>query len=355
MKIGILTFHRARNYGAVLQCYALSTYLRRCGFDAEIIDYTIPQIKKVYNPIKFSSFKEFVSSLIHLKFSLKAHKNFTSFLTKHVHLSRHHDKPIFDDYDIVIVGSDQVWSPRLTGGLNTIYWGHFKGNAKLISYAASMGEDHNFNKEEQKIIKNNLDKFSGIMVREDSLKNELMQYSPKLIKSVLDPTLLLDKSLYEEIAEDPGITNYVLYYQQEYNPKTKNIVQDVCNQLKCDKIVVMTGYKDKYDVETIHFDLDTLTVPKFLGLVKNAKCMFSSSFHGTAFSVIFRKNFYFVANYSTDRSENLLRKIGAYDRVVTSDDKLLYKDVNYSIIEQNIIREIKRSEELLLSNVKNIF
>lgn len=148
MKIGILTFHRAHNYGAVLQAYALVTYLRGQGYQAEIIDYRPKSIENAHGTLPIGRLKNlsFVRKIIflikilpYLPARYRRAKKFHTFIN-----SMPTSKDIYTDkfnsikgYDYIIVGSDQVWNSHITNGLSPFYSGDIKSDAKWISYAAS--------------------------------------------------------------------------------------------------------------------------------------------------------------------------------------------------------------------------
>lgn len=354
MKIGTLTFHRACNYGGALQCFALIKALRKMGYDAEVVDYRNPVIEKTYSLISFNNFRSFISSLLHLKSSIQKKRNFRKFAKQFIPMSSEiyrNSSELSNKYDYFLIGSDQVWSKRINKGFDPAYWGLFEGNK--ISYAASMGTDHNYTQEERDEINRYLEGFSYISTREDSLRDELSQLSKKSIETVIDPTLLLDRMDYESIAIKPKEDNYVLYYQMEYHPQSKDFVANVAKTLGC-KVITIMGPNEKYEgVEHIHKKVSQVNVREFVGLILNAECVIASSFHGTALPIAMRKNFYFLANNATDRSENLLRHIGALDRMKKSTELIKYTSVDYSVIEHNLNVFVNKSKEFLLNCLRN--
>ena len=352
MKIGTLTFHRACNYGGVLQCFALIKVLRSMGYDAEVIDYRNPAIEHSYRLISTDNFRAFVSSLLHFPKSYRKKKNFSDFREKFIPTSK--KKYILPDdlsnqYDICIIGSDQVWSKRINHGFNPVFWGNFEG--RKATYAASMGTDHNFSEVEICEIRKFLKNFESISTREDSLRDEISPLTDKCIKTVMDPTLFLSSKDYEEIAIEPREKNYVLYYQMMYNPKSKNFVANIAKQLGC-KVVTIMGPNEEYDgVEHIHKTISKVNVQEFVGYILNAKCVIASSFHGTALPIAMRKDFYFLANAMTDRSANLLRHLGISHRMKKSTDNVIFEPVDYLTVEKTLERFQKESINFLKSSI----
>lgn len=210
-----------------------------------------------------------------------------------------------------------------------------------------MGTDHNFSDKEYTEIKNYLKNFDFLSTREDSLRDEMSPLTDKIIQTVVDPTLLITRKDYEDIAIRPQEDNYILYYQMEYHPKSKDFVTNIARQLDC-KVITILGPNELYEgVDHIHKTVSEVNVQKFIGYILYAKCVIASSFHGTALPIAMRKDFYFLANYEADRSENLLRHIGALDRMKKSTDNIKYTDVDYSIIEPQLDSFIQDSKEFI--------
>lgn len=338
MKIGTLTFHRAQNYGGVLQCYALIDFLRQQGFDAEVIDYRCRPMESIYKLIKMDTFGNALQSVRTFVPKYKARRLFDSFRFKYIPMSSfqiHEPRELIDQYDVTLVGSDQVWCPRIVGGIDPVYFGDYSEMIRKVSYAAS-DEQRIYTEEQQQKLRKCLAGFSNISVREDVFAEELRKYTDKEIVSVCDPTLLLTKEDYMKIAEDPNKDEYVLYYQQVSDRRIKNIIIDTARQIGAKKVVVVTGPNEKYDYPKTYYNTSNLSVNKFLGLFKNAKCVFTTSFHGTAFSIVFRKDFYFVDNSWADRSTNLLSKVGLLDRLISPEKYVKFSKVDYSKVEQKI-------------------
>lgn len=356
MKIGTLTFHRAQNYGGVLQCYALVKFLQHYGYDAQVADYRCPKIEAAYKVIDGSSLKTILLSILHLKERLKAKHIFAEFRKKNLPISKEiytGPSDFSNQFDVCIMGSDQVWTLRLVGGFNPIYYGEFSPSIRKVGYAVSIAEISHFTEEERRQMAEHLKNFSHFSTREESLCDELKRFSSKKLTSVLDPSLLLTQDEYASITEEPVEKDYVLYYQQEYNSETKHLIIDVAKQVGAKLIVVITGKKEVYDYPYRFYNTSTLSVPKFLGLFKNAKMVFTSSFHGTAYSLVFRKDFYFVANNAPDRALNLLIKCGAEDRLIHSTDKVIFSKVNYTKVEPMLNAARQHSIDFLINAVDN--
>lgn len=356
MKIGTLTFHRARNYGGVLQSYALVRFLQLRGYDAEVADYRCPLIESVYKLWKTDSIGSFLRSFLYYGENYRAYKNFEHFRKNFLTIGNivyENPEDFTNQYDVCIIGSDQVWTPRLVGGYNPIYYGVFSPAIRKIGYAVSVAEVSYYSKEQLTEMAEYIKYFSYFSAREDSFGQEMQKLSGRNVITVLDPSLLLTKEDYDPIVEDPEEKNYVLYYQQEYNPLTKVLIENLSRQINASKIIVVAGRDEKYSYPYKHYTKASLSVNKFLGLIKNAKFVFTSSFHGTAYSLVFRKDFYFVANAAPDRARCLLQECGAEDRLIHSDDNIQFSKVDYSIVEPRLNAARKKSIDFLINAIEN--
>ena len=150
MKIGILTFHCAHNYGAVLQCYALLQYLRSLGHEALIVNYRPEYLLKPYtivpdlgNTSLVGKIKILLNFILSFPVRVIRYKGFEKFIDKYLLLSKVVDRASIDSLacNIYIIGSDQVRNPKITEGFDDVYWGNFvvRKNVKKITYAVSIG------------------------------------------------------------------------------------------------------------------------------------------------------------------------------------------------------------------------
>lgn len=357
MKIGILTFHRAYNFGAVLQCYAMQEFLKSCGHSAQVVDYKAGHVYDIYKLIRTDNWKQTIKSFLHLRSRMRTKRIYQSFIRDYLCVTNKKFERASDfnneDFDCFIIGSDQVWSTKINHGLNPVFWGSFARTVPKIVYGASMGsaeELGSYNND----IKSKLYNFKAIAAREKWLADSLAKlFDNRKVEWVVDPTLMADSAIYEKILTKPEQKNYVLYYQREYHPNAQKRVEEVARQLGC-MVIVLTGGKDVYGVPYKYFDFDKISVPLFLGLFKYAKFVFSASFHGTAFSLVFRKDFYFLMNGNTERSASLMQAVGAADRMISPDRPVSFSKVDYALIEKRLDNLVKHSRSFLLSAIENL-
>ena len=314
MKIGILTFYFAHNYGAVLQCYALQKYLERCGHDVVVIDYKPPQVFNVYRWFEIKRFIRrnpfaVMKELLQLYPRYKRYSEFENFIANNLRKSSKDET----NYDLVVVGSDQVWNTRLTHGFDPYYWGRVFSCPK-ISYAASM--EQKLSDESRHDVLESLGNFNKISVREDSLKKNLINAGcQKEIYVSVDPTLLLSEKEWNEFANNDvsGLGRYLFLYQVRNSPKAFCIAKKIARERNLKVIELSANIGNRNSKSVI-----ASSPPKFVSLIKNAECVVATSFHGTVFSVLLKKDFYAVRlNDGNDsRIESLLSSLNMESRFI---------------------------------------
>lgn len=357
MKIGILTFHRAHNYGAVLQAYALREYLKMFCSEVEIVDY-VPFYFRVYN--KIPTIKDCVSLSIPKLFKniaffplvRRRYRAFSIFINKQLSPSKRQylQNDIISDYDVLVYGSDQIWNGIHTNGPDNIFWGYMTNQkVRKIAYAASSADSF-FVKERMQYVKNALLNFDRVSVREQNIAEILKRYTTKNIALVVDPVLLLTKEEWEsKLNLQRRKSDYVLVYQVRENPLSLMIAKEYARKKNL-KVVILT----KMIYQRVDRRLNQTASPiEFVNLIKNAALVVTTSFHGTVFSIIFRKNFYTI-NISPEinsRSISILNSIGLSDRLVSIKPQD-YCDVDYNDISISRLKElINESKEYIAQAV----
>lgn len=359
MKIGIITFHRADNYGALLQVYALQKNLMDLGHNVEIIDYRCDAIENIYvykiiPKLRKNIFKWLFSLLVVNPQKIMKRDRCNEFRNAYLKLSdsvktTDDRKQIQYLYDIIITGSDQIWSDKLTKGKDDWYCFKQEGysKAKIISYGASVGNLERF-KNCFKQYYFDLKKYCSISVREQEVADFLSEELNQKVYKVFDPTLLLSNFYWDDLVKKSSLNvkqEYVLYYDAEFNSVSMEIAKKISSV---------------FEIKLVHFcklikmvlrgQLVEQAGPcEFLSLIKNAKYVVTSSFHATVFSVIFEKQFVTVPHPSTgSRVRDLLNSIGLNSRMVESfehfsvdmiDDTINYVDVK-KLIEERVDQSV---------------
>lgn len=324
-KIGVITFHRALNYGAVLQTYGLITTLNAIKPGCMVIDYRGERLERHYKPIYLPKNKNKLKSLLKclMKYRLvvKKRKAFSQFVSKYIPVT----EEIYEDdtiglaneqFDSYITGSDQVWSPK-TVGFDPAYFLTFAKGQKKNSYAASFGVQEIPEKLREEYY-SRLHDYRRISVREESAVPMIEGLLPdaKPLRHI-DPSLLLDAEQWKKLAVKPQDTGYVLLF-------TVNMPKQLiafARSLAAQKGLKMIYLNDKPMFCEKGIEYRRAASPEeFLGLFAHADYVVTNSFHGTAFSVNFQKNFYVELDTKSGRntrSESLMHVVGIRGREIT--------------------------------------
>ena len=354
-KIGILTFHRAHNCGALLQAFALQEFLKK-DYNPFFLDYYSKYVYNQYkilkplgkNPIKIPF--RLYTNLKFYNLHKQKYYNYTRFIEQNLNI---HPLSFYKTCDSIIVGSDQVWNPNITGGVDKFYTlSFFKGKINKISYAASFG-NKNYLLENKNKFKLKLSDFDFISVREEDSKVPLENIINKNVDVVLDPTLLLSKEKWDEYL-DKKIVNekYVLAYNIEPNKRYINLVNYVAKEKKC-KII----YFDKENIGYKYplFSAYSFDPFDFINLIKNAEYIVTTSFHATVFSIIFNKQFWVIPHAQTGaRVINLLSQFNLNYRIIKNDnfEHIFLDEVNYKMVNKQLELERKKSADWLKNSLK---
>lgn len=355
MKIGILTFHSAHNYGAVIQCYGLQEYLTSLGHQVYVIDYR-PHYFDNYKLPEFTItslrglkkyIREKVKDIIIGRRRRRRFYSFEDFINKHLNLISYDSRSDYSNFDALILGSDQIWNPHITGGqFDDVYFGK-NAKCKVISYAAS-SRFASLTEEQKKFFASNLRKIDYISVRETSLMNLLQPLVKKTITTVIDPSLLPNVEEYEKLCYiTPSDKPYVLIYEVKRNKETSRIAMEIAESLQVDVIELAACASPRYTDKKIIQDGGPI---EFLSYIKNATCIVTSSFHGMALSLKFQKDFYSVRQ-GTDadlRAESLLSKLDLLDRYISLNNSVNFSTIDYSIVSPKLNKEIEFSKRNLL-------
>lgn len=361
MKVGIITFHRPLNYGAIFQTCALAKKLNELKINAEIIDYRNSKHEQEINNMNFNTAvgsKNKIKALLFSKINNSKKQKFQSFSDKNIKISKekydkNNIKKSINNYDFFITGSDQVWNLNLTNE-DYNYFLKFVDDEKIkISYASSFG----YSKIPEKYVNNSkkyLNKYKKISVREKQGANITTALTNKKVDVVLDPTLLLTKDEWLELSKPVRFKipeKYILLYVVS---PTK---EDFEMARKFSKIVnmkiILINYNMKYILGMKNcFDLGP---EEFLWLFKNSTYVLTNSFHGTAFSINFNKEFYVrlskKENNGNSRIENIINITGLQDRYLDENCKIINKSIDWHEVNEKIKKERKKSLDFLIKHI----
>lgn len=371
MKIGILTFHFAHNYGAMLQAYALTLYLNHKGYNAEIIDYRLPSLYCVnHERFNFIGLYKFYS-LRHkklyaiiktiLKYPLhrirpKIWFRFENFLNDTLTKSnRIYNISDISKYDIYIFGSDQIWNGDITCGLQPIYFGYgLPTDTIKVAYAASNGNDYisPYYLEDFIAYIKNLD---GISVREKGLAKFLSKYDIQA-SVTLDPSLLLNKDDWSELAINNKERDYILVYSFNEPDNFYQILDFLA--IKFNRKVIFIGYEKNKRLNQRYEQITNCGPKEFLGYIKNASFIITNSFHGTAFSVLFEKQFISVCpKTGKERIISLLNLLGLNHlniNDIESAQKAIASSIDYSQVNERLKIERESANKFLTKYLNRV-
>lgn len=333
MKIGTLTFHTAHNYGAMLQAYALVHYIKLLGHEAEIIDYQSEFNAKRFAPktlTRFLSIREIYSVLFRNAYQKPCPEAFRDFYEHYLSKSvKSYTKEELENvstlYDKIVAGSDQVWNLACTDG-DDAYFLPFAPSEKKYSYAASMGVNK-VPEHLKKQLSSYIMSFAGVSVREYEAVGIIKELTGRDATQVVDPTLLLTKDQWAEIAdysrcphdkylliyvmsEDMDLLKFAKRYAKAHN---LNIVYISQRLFKC--------------INALY--LRNVTPNQWLGLFLKADTIVTNSFHGSAFGINFNKNLFvkFIPrSIANSRLQSLVTDYGLEGHLLKDDQTFVGKD-----------------------------
>ncbi|HFD32820.1 MAG TPA: polysaccharide pyruvyl transferase family protein [Gammaproteobacteria bacterium] len=357
-RVGVLTFHFADNYGAVMQAYGLITCLRSLKLDAHIINYH-PDYVEGGGSFRFPCSKNdiranFVISyqkIIKIRNRLIAdgglREKFNEFRKNHLYISDPNYKTIESLrvspplLDVYIAGSDQIWNPSEQYGVDPAYFLDFGSPfVRRISYAASFGRDV-LAKDSQKKIGELLRRFDAISIRECSGVDIIKNISNLSAKWLPDPTFLVDD--YQQIIKKPKeVERYMMSYVLRSGKGVSEIQTYLAKRMKLKIIVPYNPMKRWKGVgETIYPGPE-----EWLGYMRYADFVVTNSFHGTVFSVLFNKPFITIGLTGkkgglNERAKSLLERLGLEERLLTeftSDkaDLLMKQDIDWEAVNKRV-------------------
>lgn len=341
MKIAIVTLPLYINYGGILQCYALQTVLERMGHDVVVLEK--PKYGRYYPFIKVLAifkrlFKRFVLGK-RVNILLAPHEivnlNIRQFIRHYIHhcYKRVWSPQTIRGIDAFVVGSDQIWRPEYSYPIENAFLDFTKGmNVKRIAYAASFGvEQCTFSEEQLFICSTLLKQFDAVSVREDSGVRICKESLGVEAAQMLDPTLLLDADDYRKLIYTgktiPSKGNMLVYILDETAEK-KRLVEQIAEERG------LTPYWLDNDTnsESVHWDGNIkMHVEQWLRAFDEASFVFTDSFHGCVFSILFKKSF--IAFGNKDRG---LTRFTSLLNLFSLNERLLFSFEEYTIKKQNL-------------------
>lgn len=338
MKAAILTFSTAKNFGAQLQAFGLQYALRNISIEAYHI--------KIKGGTHSKDFKSLVRDLL----SQQQKNAYRRFQKENLDFYKgeyasDNIEVLNKEFDAFVSGSDQVFNMK--NGVDPIYFQEFVDSCrKKISYAASMGIKE-VPAQYQEKIGMDLDRFDTISVRERDAVEELRQFTKTSIVRNIDPVFLPTREEWDKIAVEPKYTKpYIFVYGTEMTNEFVNIARQLkaATRYKIYSVFPMKG------AEALYLKIGPA---EFIGYIKNAAYVVTTSFHCTAFSIIYEKNLIEVLHSTTgSRARGLLELFDKTDCIYENENYDLTKQVDYHNTRQVIEQERKAGYEFLRKNLK---
>ena len=333
MKIGILTFINTINYGALFQAYALEYSLNKMGHKAEIIHYVNKFIENKENNNNKLSPKWLIRKLIigdNFKRKAEKFRCFeSSYMSRGDNLNDKSINNINQYYDRFITGSDQVWNLKLTNGDLHYFLDFVKDRGKKISYAPSFGNVPFVDKYKNR-VNYLLAEFSALSVREASGASIIKTIIDRDVQIVVDPTLLLSKLDWAKLIIDkPSINHYILVYFPNNKKQVFSFVNKLSKKTGCKIVYLSISPRIYFGVDTIY----DASPQDWLSWIYYADYVVTGSFHGTAFSLNFEKQFFYEPSGEGSRIDNIVSLTGTKDRDLTKTDI-------YDVIDYNKVRTV---------------
>lgn len=354
MRVGIITLSLENNYGGILQNFALQKVLKDMGHTPMTCRWTGYTSLGFIKAALFSILKGGRNFPTTPWAYNKARKGLEDFIKQNIDYRFYRDPNKFLRWfkpQAMIVGSDQVWRPKYNSHLYSAYLDFVKDKSvKRIAYAASFGVgEWEYTKEQETICNELIRHFDAVSVREQSGVELCEEHLGVSAQCVLDPTLLLDREVYEDLcASIPKEDESILVYMVDCSETIKQ---------QAEKLSQSTGLPIKI-IEADKGVTQNDSVAKWLAAFRDARYVITDSFHGTVFSIIFEKSFWAIGNMRRgfSRFDNLLRLFCLQDRLILStniNDLTISQPIDWLKVTRNRHTHKEESIKFLMNSLSN--
>lgn len=371
MNICVVTFY-GNNYGACLQAYATQQYLTQQGHHCDILRYenrfTRNKYNALFNKLKaLVRFKKYMAErkLVHANWSKIQERNncFEQFREKYLQLTDQEyvygsgDTTIFDNYDVIICGSDQIWNPTLYDRCHPVYYlSVVPDDKKKISLSSSIGVSQLKEKYHEQ-FRTYLARFHAISVREYEGSQLVKEIARCNAQWTLDPTLLLTAQEWLKLPSRYIIKkNYVFCYMFNNFPYIQEIKQWIHDHLRLEIVSFPFVGREMGSLDTQIYDASPVD---FVHIIKNSKFVLTDSFHATAFSINLNVPFFSIERQNPSFSGNMNSRIYSILKMTSLEDRIInasnYKtklekiNIDY-VIANRVINEKRNETKRFLQN-----
>jgi hypothetical protein len=366
VRVGILTFHAANNFGAVLQTYATCRALEEFGCEPCVIDYRpsyfaapprpagrrlLSMPTKVLRKLREGSFRTALGNVLRNRRFARFRRDFLP-TTARVYWNAEQLRADPPDVDVCVCGSDQIWNVRLTDGRldPSLFLDFAPRGVRRVAYAPSIG-GFVFPEEYREAITALLKEFAALSGRENDLCTIIKQLAGRDAPMVLDPSLLVAD--YSPAIREPmrPPKRYIAVYPLDYSQPFVDSVQRVKTLLRLP--VVNIGARPLPGADA---NRNSLGPSEWLGWMRRATFVCTNSFHGTAYSIILRRDFvtcpYLAHPVANARLATLLGQFGLGGRYIANAGELTdrtaaVQPVDYAAAEPLLQAAISRSRAYL--------
>ena len=366
--IAVFTVFRNTNYGAVLQSYASTTFLKRLtGKDVFLIDYVRDQnTNLMHNGLIFhgkhdkksvnkESIKKFLKAILNYEGTVVRTRVFSRFIENNlsVYPKKYYadDTIELDGFDYYFLGSDQIWNPDIMKGFHDAYFGITETRPKkIIAYAPSLGKS-SFSESERTELLEKLKNIDSLSCREIDSCKYLEELTGREVSCVVDPTLLLKKEDWLHIADASVYLppKYVLVYSLRFDRQLMMSAQEKAREIGAQ--VILLGNGEGNQVKDVVYNR-SFGPEQFITAVNKASYVYTDSFHGTVFSILFGKQFVVRANGEKgQRMESLCNLLGLKERTFRNIQDI--PNIDVSIDYDMVYAKLAEIKELSVKYIKD--
>ena len=348
MKICIFTVYNSENCGSYWQAKALKDYCTKQGHE---VCFMFREDKGTSHDRR-KLFEYCAKASIKLRFGripryIQKYDSFEKAISEFKVINE-----IDSSIDVCIFGSDTIW--EITNGYfyahRSVYWGGMSGNSVRIAYAPSVGNATREDYRNKNELTEHLKLFSNISVRDLNSKSCLESLTNKPVEIVCDPTWLFDMSYYNQFTTKPEDEHYLLVY---CFGNLSNVLQNEVHNYARKKNLKIVSFGESFERCDKKLPFDPYL---FVSYYRYADVIFTNTFHGTLFSVMFEKAFAVETRGKTKVVE-ILEEIGATDRIYQENnlESVYSKFINYAVLRKHIFTFRLKSSEYLDNSLRRVY
>ena len=376
MNIAIINRTNLKNYGSVLQVYALCEAVRKLGHESEVVwqsgnmskNFDVRPNKVLKTLIKMLLYPRLVRSMLKTARGVSGVvideekvRRFDAFVEANFQRSFYSSREIkgvakSDKYQKFICGSDQVWSSTTLYPDPMMYL-RFAPRSKRIAYAPSLGRNYipEYNK---RTIRRYINDIPFVSIREDEGKRLVHELTGRDVPVVADPTLLLRSEEWDKLKIDiEAPSKYVLcYFLDDTSDEVKKVISEYAKEMAAD--IVMLGHIESLDYPANRVLHPMIGPGEFLTLVDKAEMVITDSYHGMLFAINYHKKFWSVERSygefdQSSRQISVLSRLGLMDRYVKGEFHIDDEAIDYGSVQKKIDEFVSFSMDYLQKAIEN--